>query len=36
LNGGKLIALTEDTAAIEKPTGARQTYRRKPSELTPD
>jgi len=33
LNGGKLVALTEGTAAaIERRTGARQTYHRKPSE----
>jgi hypothetical protein len=32
LNGNKLIALTENTAIIETPTGARQTYRRKPGE----
>jgi len=31
LNGDKLIALTEDAAVIERRTGARQTYRRKPS-----
>ena len=30
LNGGRLIALSEHTATIETPTGARQTYRRKP------
>jgi hypothetical protein len=33
LNGDKLIALTENTATIETPTGARQTYRRKPAEF---
>jgi hypothetical protein len=33
LNGDKLIALTENTATVERPTGARQTYRRKPSAL---
>jgi hypothetical protein len=32
LNGDKLVALTADTATIETRTGARQTYRRKPSE----
>jgi hypothetical protein len=32
LNGDKLIAMTENTAVIETPTGARQTYRRKPSD----
>jgi hypothetical protein len=32
LNGDKLIALSENTAMIETRTGARQTYRRKPSE----
>jgi hypothetical protein len=32
LNGDKLIALTENTATIERRTGARQTYRRKPSD----
>jgi hypothetical protein len=31
LNGDKLIALSENTATIETRTGARQTYRRKPS-----
>jgi hypothetical protein len=31
LNGDKLIELTENTATIERRTGARQTYRRKPS-----
>jgi hypothetical protein len=31
LNGDKLIALTENTATIERRIGARQTYRRKPS-----
>jgi hypothetical protein len=30
LNGNKLVALTEDTAGIATPTGARQTYRRRP------
>jgi hypothetical protein len=34
LNGGKLIALAERTPAIERQTGSRQTYRRKPSELS--
>lgn len=28
LNGGSLLALTRDTAVIETPTGARQTYHR--------
>jgi hypothetical protein len=32
LDGDRLIALAENTAAIETRTGARQTYRRKPSE----
>ena len=32
LDGGRLIALTADTATIETRTGARQTYRRKPGE----
>jgi len=32
LNGDRLIALTENTATIETGTGARQTYRRKPSD----
>ena len=32
LNGDKLIALTENTATIERRTEARQTYRRKPSD----
>jgi hypothetical protein len=32
LGGDKLVALTEDTAAIETWTGARQTYRRTPSD----
>jgi hypothetical protein len=31
LDGDKLVALTENTATIERRTGARQTYRRKPS-----
>jgi hypothetical protein len=31
LNGDKLFALTGDTATIERRTGARHTYRRKPS-----
>jgi hypothetical protein len=43
LNGRKLVALTENTATIETPTGARQTYYRRPErrgeslawELTP-
>jgi hypothetical protein len=32
LNGNRLVALTENTAAMETGTGARQTYRRKLSE----
>jgi hypothetical protein len=32
LNGEKLVALTENTATTERRTGARQTYRRKPTE----
>jgi len=32
LNGDKLVALTENTAIIERRAGARQTYRRKPNE----
>jgi hypothetical protein len=32
LDGGRLIALSENTATIEIKTGARQTYRRKPDE----
>ena len=32
LNGDKLIALTENTATIERRTAACQTYRRKPPE----
>ena len=31
LNGDKLVALSENTATIERRTGARQTYRRKRS-----
>jgi len=31
LNGDRLVALTENTATIERRTGARQTYRRRPS-----
>jgi hypothetical protein len=31
LNGDKLVALTENTATIERRTGARQTWRREPS-----
>jgi hypothetical protein len=31
LDGDKLVALTENIATIERRTGARQTYRRKPS-----
>jgi hypothetical protein len=30
LNGGKLVALTQNTATIETPTRARQTYYRRP------
>jgi hypothetical protein len=33
LNGDRLIALTENTAAIETRTGARHTYRRKLSDI---
>jgi hypothetical protein len=33
LNGCKLIALTADIAAIETPTGGRQTYRRRLVEI---
>jgi hypothetical protein len=33
LNGNRLVALSENTATIETRTGARQTWRRKPSEL---
>jgi hypothetical protein len=32
LKGDRLIALSEHTAAIETRTGARQTYRREPTE----
>src|SRR5262249_53138224 len=32
LNGDKLVALSETAAGIEKRTGERHTYRRKPSE----
>jgi len=32
LNGTKLIALTENTATIETPAGARQTWRRMPGD----
>jgi hypothetical protein len=32
LNGDKLVALTENTASIERRAGARQTYKRKPNE----
>ncbi len=32
LNGDRLVMLAENTATIETPTGARQTWRRKPSE----
>lgn len=32
LHGDRLVALTVDAAIIETPTGARQTYRRKPNE----
>jgi hypothetical protein len=34
LNGDRLLALTEQTATIETRTGARQTFRRKPAELS--
>ena len=33
LNGDHLIALTENTATIERRTGARQTYRRRPCQM---
>jgi hypothetical protein len=33
LHGDRLIAMTENTATIETPTGARQIWRRKPAEL---
>jgi hypothetical protein len=33
LNGKRLVALSENTATIETRNGARQTWRRKPSEL---
>jgi hypothetical protein len=33
LDGDRLIAMTETTATIETPTGARQIWRRKPAEL---
>ncbi len=33
LSGNKLIALSENTATIEMPTGARQTWRRQQTEL---
>jgi hypothetical protein len=33
LCGDKLVALTENTATIERRTGAHQTYRRRPAEL---
>jgi hypothetical protein len=32
VHGDRLIAMTKNTAIIETPTGARQTYRRKPGE----
>jgi hypothetical protein len=32
LNGARVVMLSEDAAAIETPTGARQTRRRKPAE----
>jgi hypothetical protein len=32
LNGDRLVALSENTAAVETRTGARQTFRRKPNE----
>ena len=32
LSGDELVVLSEDTAIIERRTGARQTYRRKPIE----
>jgi len=32
LRGDRLIAMTENTATVEAPTGARQTWRRKPAE----
>jgi hypothetical protein len=32
LNGDKLVALSENTAKVETPTGSRQTLRRGPSE----
>jgi hypothetical protein len=32
LNGDRLVALSENTAAIKTRTSAQQTYRRKPSE----
>ena len=33
LNGGKLVALSEDAAGIETRTGERHAYRRKPNQL---
>jgi hypothetical protein len=33
LNGNRLVALSENRATIETRTGARQTWRRKPSQL---
>ena len=33
LHGDRLIAMTDNTATIESPTGVRQTYRRKAGEL---
>ena len=32
INGDKLVALSENAAGIETPTGERHTYRRRPSE----
>jgi hypothetical protein len=31
LNGSRIVAMTENTVTIERPTGAIQTYRRRPS-----
>lgn len=31
LNGGRLVMLSQGAASIERPTGTRQTYRRRPS-----
>jgi hypothetical protein len=33
INGGKLVALTAETATIETPTGHRQTCQRQPAEI---